>query len=189
MPPDDSAPASPVPRRKASKWRSAGTLAVFALVWFIPSLMTWKLAILLGIGVVIFAGWLARQEHLWLQSARVVPGTVTELIRVTGSKGRSSYRPRIRYTTPDGTVHSFVRGYASSPAGLAVGEPLTVAYHDATPQDLRILTFGQFYGFAVFMAALGVFLIVMGAAFLVGSRYVPGVYLQGQARSASLPGR
>ena len=189
MPSDDSSPDPPGPRRKASRWRSAGTLALFALVWFIPSLMTWKLAILLGIGLVIFAGWLARQEHRWLLAARVAPGTVTELIRVTGSKGRSSYRPRIRYTTPDGTVHSFVRGYASSPAGLAVGEPLTVAYHDATPQDLRVLTFGQFYGFAVFLAALGVFLVLMGAAFLVGSRYVPAIYLQGQPASASLPGR
>ena len=151
--------------------------------------MSWKFAILLGLGLIVCAGWLAQQEHVWLRSARVVPGTVTELIRTTGRKGRSGYQPRIRYTTPDGTVHSFVRGYASTPADLTVGESVTVAYHDDRPQALRILTFGHCYGFSVFLAVFGVMLILMGMAYLLGGRYVPAIYLQGQPASASLPGR
>ena len=46
-----------------------------------------KLLIVLGLGLVILAAWLARREHAWLRSARVVPGTVAELIPVRGSKG------------------------------------------------------------------------------------------------------
>ena len=180
MPSDDSLPAAPASRRKVPRRRLVGVLAFFGLVWLVLALMSWKLAILLGLGLTVFAGWLAWQQHTWLRAAQVVPGTVTELIRVTGSRGRSNYRPRIRYTTPDGTVHSFVRGDASGPAGLAVGEPLTVAYHDDRPQDLHVLTFGRFYGYAVFLAGLGILLMLTGVAFLVGGRYVPAIYLPGQ---------
>ena len=184
MPADHSFPANPPARHRASVW----ILAVIAFPFFFPFLMSWKLAVLLGMGLLVLAGWLARQQHVWLRSARVVPGTVTELIRVTGNKGRSSYRPRIRYTTSDGAVHSFVQGYASHGAGLAVGEPVTVAYHDAKPEDLHILTFGQFYGFAVFLAAMGALFVLMGLAFLVGGRYVPAIYLPAPPPPASVPG-
>ena len=151
--------------------------------------MSWKLAILLGAALIAFAGYLARQEHAWLKSARVVPGTVVELIPIKSGKGRTSYTPRIRYNTGDGTVHDFLRPSAPGPIGLAAGDPVAVAYHDATPQDLRILTFGQFYGFAVFLAVLGVGLILLGAAFLVGYQFVPRVYLSGQPLTASSRGR
>ena len=149
--------------------------------------MSWKLAILLGAALLAFAGYLARQQHAWLKSAQVVPGNVVELIPIKGGKGRPSYTPRIRYTTGDGTVHDFLRPSAPGPAGLAAGDPLTVAYHDATPQDLRILTFGQFYGYPAFLAVLGVGLMLLGASFLAGSHYVPSVYLQGRLTTA--PGR
>ena len=145
-----------------------------------PSLLSWKLALLIGLALVAYAGYLARQEHAWLKSARVVPGTVVELIRVKGTKGKPSYRPRIRYTTPDGAIHDFIRTYASNPVGVDVGESLAVAYHDATPQDLRILTFGQRFGFAAFVAVLGIGLMLLGATFLAGRHYVPRLYLPGQ---------
>ena len=149
--------------------------------------MSWKLAILLGLALLIYAGYLARQEHAWLKSAQVVPGTVVELIPIKGSKGRTNYTPRIRYTTGDGTVHDFLRPSAPGPVGLAAGDPLAVAYHDATPQDLRIFTFGQSYGFAAFLAVLGIGLLLLGATFLVGNHYVPRVYLPGSPTPA--PGR
>ena len=148
-----------------------------------PSLLSWKLAILIGLALVVYAGYLARQEHAWLKSARVVPGTVVELIAFKGPKARSSYRPRIRYTTPDGAIHDFIRSYASGPVGVDVGESLAVAFHDATPQDLRILTFGQRYGFAACVAVLGIGLMLLGATFLAGRHYVPSLYLQGQTPS------
>ena len=144
-----------------------------------PSLLSWKLTVLIGLALVAYAGYLARQEHAWLKSARVVPGTVVELIAFKGPKGRASYRPRIRYTTPDGAIHDFIRSYASSPVGVDVGESLAVAFHDATPQDLRILTFGQRYGFAAFVAVLGISLMLLGVTFLAGRHYVPSLYLPG----------
>ena len=119
-----------------------------------------KLLIVLGLGLVILAAWLARREHAWLRSARVVPGTVAELIPVRGSKGRTSYKPRVRYTTPDGAIHDFVRSYGSSPAGVEVWESLAVAYREDVQEAPRILTFGQRYGFAAFLGALGVFFIL-----------------------------
>ena len=70
---------------------------------------------------------------------------------------------------------------------MAAGDPVAVAYQDATPQDLRLLTFGQFYGYPAFLAVLGIGLLLLGAAFLAGNHYVPRVYLPGPP--APVPGR
>ena len=182
-PADSSLAGAKPPPRWASRWSSGGTVVLVLLFWIMPSLMSWKLTLLAGLALVAYAGYLARQEHAWLKSARIVPGTVVELIQVSGAKGRPSYRPRIRYTTPDGAIHDFIRTYASSPAGVDMGESLAVAYHDATPQDLRILTFGQRFGFAVFVAVLGICLILLGTAFQLGRHYVPSLYLSGHPLS------
>ncbi len=163
-------------------------MAIILVCWFFPVLMSWKITIFIGLALLGFAGWLALREHVWLKAARVVPGTVAELIPVRGSKGSTSYKPRVRYTTPDGAIHDFVRGYASKPAGLAVGEPLAIAYRDDAPQDVRILTFGQRFGFAAFVAVGGICLVLLGATFLVGRQFVPRIYTGGQALSASEKG-
>ena len=165
-----------------------GFVALFLIPWFFPFLMSWKLTIFLGLALVGLAGWLAQREHTWLKAAQIVPGTVTELIPVRSRKGGTSYKPRVRYTTPDGAIHDFVRSYSSSPAGVEVGEPLAVAYRADQPGDVRIVTFGQRYGFTAGVAVLGVALALLGATFLTGRLYVPRVYSQGQTPGAAARG-
>ncbi len=177
--------ALPAPTRSARqvyRWMLAGAAILLVVGWFAPELMSWKLTIFIGIALLAFAGWLVRQEHLWLKSARVIPGTVVELLRVSGPKGRSSYRPRIRYTTADGSVHDLIR--TADPIPLAVGEPLAVAFHESSPQDLRVLTFRLRYGYAACVAVLGIGLILLGGIFLVGRAYVPSIYLSPQTSAA-----
>ncbi len=174
-------------RRHRGKWTAGIVVAASLGFCFLPMLLTWKTTVLGGLLLVILAAWLARREHAWLRSAHVVHGTVAELIPMRGGKGGTSYRPRVRFTTPDGAIHDFVRSYSSNPAGVSVGESLAVAYRDDSPQEPRILTFGQRYGFAAFLGAFGVFLVLLGGTLLVGRHYVPRVYLEGHP--ASTPAR
>ena len=143
--------------------------------------MSWKLAFIIGLGLAAIGGWLAKREHDWLKSAQLFPGQVTELISESGgARGGTTYRPRIRYTTPDGAVHGFIPSSGSKPAGFTVGESVVLAYYDAHPEDKRIVTFGSRYGFASFVVVLGLSIALLAATIVLGRTVVPRIYLHGQ---------
>jgi hypothetical protein len=146
-----------------------------ACLIFLPLIMTWKLTIAIGVGVVAFAGWLGLREHTRLRASQIVTGTVVRIDRYAGSgKSAASYQPHVRYTTRDGTVREFVP-YTSGDAGVKINQEVIVAYEDAA-QTPRLLTFGQRFGLATFLAVFGAALIALGAAFLAGRHYVPRFY-------------
>lgn len=140
--------------------------------------MSWNLLSWIGIGFLSLGAFLALREHTWLRSAHVAPGTIIELVEHRSSKGKTTYRPRIRYLTPDGTFHEFTRGYGSSPPEFAVGDHVFVAYDKAAPTAARILTFGQRYGVPVFLILLGAVMFVMAITFIIGPTFVPKIYLK-----------
>ncbi len=141
---------------------------------------------LAGVGFLALAAVLAFREHLWLKSAHITEGTVVELITSRSSKGKTSYTPRVSYTTPDGSQREFTRGYSSSPPDFVQGERVAVAYEPLT-LDARILTFGQRFGFAVILGAVGLALAGAGGGFLAGRKIVPAVYLKGSAAEGPSP--
>lgn len=146
--------------------------------------MSWNITLLIGVGLVVAGAAFAFREHQWIKSARTAPGTVTEMIASRGSKGGTNYAPRVRLITRDGTPHDFVRNYSSSPPDFVVGEQVAVAYNIGT-NDYRILSFGQRFGLAVILAVVGLSLVLMASAFIVGRQFIPRIYLQpGQSPNA-----
>jgi hypothetical protein len=138
--------------------------------------MGWTFTAILGLTLMAASGFLATREHLWLKSASVTDGKVVELIRTRGSKGRSSYRPRVSFVAQNGTTHDFVRGYSSNPPGCRVGDPVLVAYDPRTYEG-RILTSGQRFGLTAALGAVGLASTVLAVVFMVGRELVPRIYL------------
>ena len=132
----------------------------------------------IGLTIVGSAGWIAMREHQWLCSAQVTEGKVIESIPSRGSKGKMTYKPRVEFTARDGLKHSFVRSYSSRPADFSVGDKVAVAYDAAYAG--RIVTFGQRFGFPLILGAVGLMLSVVAGGYIVGSQYVPRIYLQSE---------
>jgi hypothetical protein len=130
----------------------------------------------IGIGMLAIAGFLAAKEHRWLRAAQVTEGHVVELAESRGSKGGRTYTPRVQFVGRDGVTRSFLRGYASNPAGFAVGDKVAVAY-DADFSG-RILSFGSRFGFPLVVGAVGLMILTISAGLIVGRQYVPRVYLE-----------
>jgi hypothetical protein len=140
--------------------------------------MRYMITLIIGCCLLSLAVFLAIREHLWLKGASIADGTVIELIASRGSKGGTTYRPRVSYKTRDGREATFTRGYASSPPGFRVGEKVAVAYH---PEDekARILTFGQRFGFALILGIAGGALVFGTIGYKLGNKVVLAIY-QGQ---------
>jgi hypothetical protein len=137
--------------------------------------MGWNIVLTIGVLLAGTGAFLGAREHVWLSQARKTTGTVVESVPVHGGKGLT-YRPRIQFTAEDGSPHAFLRSYASSPPDFTVGETVTVAY-DARSHDGRIVTFGQRFGFAAFLVAMGTAFLSLAILFIVGRQMVPGIYL------------
>lgn len=138
--------------------------------------MVANIFLLIGLAMLGTAGLLATREHQWICRAEIAQGKVVELIASRGSKGKPTYKPRVEFTGNDGARHSFTRGYSSSPPDFAVGESVAVAY-DSTYSG-RILTFGQRFGFYLFLGGVGLMLTVIAGGLLAGRHFVPAIYMQ-----------
>lgn len=138
--------------------------------------MSWHVTLLIGIVVAGIGGFLGVREHSWIRGATTVPGKVVELIPSRGHKGGVRYRPRVQFTAQDGSMHEFVRGFASNPPGVSTGEEVVVAYDPGTYEG-RILKFGQRFGLTVFLVVLGSATAILALLFILGPRFVPRIYL------------
>ena len=138
--------------------------------------MLLNIFLIIGVCLIGIAGALAAKEHRWLCAAQVTEGRVTEMIATRGSKGKASYKPRVEFTGMDGARHTFVRSYSTSPPEFTVGEKVAVAYDAA--YSGRILTFGQRFGFALILGAIGLMLATIGGGWKMGRHFVPRVYFQ-----------
>ncbi len=139
--------------------------------------MSWTITGWIGGALVALAAFLAFGQHAWLQKAETSEGVVTELIKSRGTKARNNYKPRIRFTANDGSSHELISNLASNPPAYSVGERVWIAYDQRTYQA-RILSFGERYGFTAVLASVGMALIFMSAAFIIGRQYVPAIYLR-----------
>jgi hypothetical protein len=137
--------------------------------------MTWNTTLWIGFGLVGIGAVLTLREHLWLNHAQIVHGTVVEMIATRGSKGGMSYKPRVQFTAKDGS-NEFLRSYSSSPPGFVVGERIAVAY-DPVSYEGRILSFGQRFGLAAILVAVGCAAIIMAMTFITGRQVVPRIYI------------
>jgi hypothetical protein len=137
--------------------------------------MSWFFTLCLGVVLLAVGIFLAVREHKWLRAAQTTTGTVVELIPQHSSEGHT-YKPRVEFTAKDGSRREFVSDIGSMPVGFSVGERVPVAYDPDTFEGC-ILTFGQRFGIASVVGAVGLGITALAAAFLVGKAAMPHLYL------------
>jgi len=141
-----------------------------------PPTMLLSIASLIGAALIVVGALLAFREHTFLQKAQISSGKVTGLVVRTQNRRRTSYSPRVEFTTPDGSTHEFVSNYSSNPAPYNVGDTVPVAY-GAQSFDGRILTFGQRFGLASMLVIFGCALLAARLVFAIGDQYIQRVYM------------
>lgn len=144
--------------------------------------MGWTITLIVGLGLVVLAGVLGMREHQWIRQAAIGDGVVVELVAHEGRSGRgrtrsTTYRPRVTFTSEDGRDHTFTRPSSSNPPGYTVGEVVKVAY-DRSTYEGRILSFGERFGVSVFLAAIGLGVLMTSATFMIGKEVFARVYLR-----------
>ena len=148
--------------------------------------MGWAITGAVGVLLLITGIVLSVRQHRWLAQAGISKGVVIEMVASRGSKGRTSYTPKVEFVSAGGHKHQFTRGYSSSPPDFRTGESVWVAY-DRTTNAGRILTFGQRFGFPLILFSIGIMLIMLGAGFHLGKKWVPALYLPSE-EALSVPG-
>lgn len=132
------------------------------------------LFLLLGIGLLAGAGYAGSRVAAFVRSAAEAPGTVTELLasRSRDSDGREhgTYRPVVEYRLPSGEARSFVSSMGSSPPSHRVGEPVTVLYDPASPEDVRLGGVFSLWGVAIVLGGIGAVFGGIGAGILAVER-------------------
>ncbi|MFM1767573.1 MAG: hypothetical protein RJA22_102 [Verrucomicrobiota bacterium] len=138
--------------------------------------MVWNILFWVGAALSVLGTTLVMREHTWLKAATVTEGTVVQLIATRGSKGGTSYKPRVTFRDKQGQEHEFTRSWSSQPAGFFVGERIKVAYDPRTNEG-RILSFGHRFGLSAAFLAAGLAIAVLSGIFIVGRHLVPRLYL------------
>ncbi len=109
----------------------------------------------IGIPCCIFAGFLAKDSTNLVQHGIRSQGTVIEMVRVIGRKG-STYKPVVRFTTPEGenvTVQSFS---SSNPPRYEPGDGVTIIYPPGHPEKANIDSFLDLWMPTILVSLIGV---------------------------------
>lgn len=141
--------------------------------------MVWNITLAVGLLIAVLAAWLTWREHRWIKTAALGDGVVVELVehRSSGKNRGTTYRPRVKFTTEDGSEHTFTSSQGSRPASYEVGEVVKVAYDRATSEG-RIMSFGERFGFPVILAGLGLGACFTAVTFMIGKQLFTQIYLR-----------
>lgn len=98
------------------------------------------LGISLGVLLLVASGivWLA--EHRIDRTRQVTTGTITEYVPHEDRTGRVLFYPRIRFRTPDSTIHQFLGPDGTNPAPFTAGGTVQVFYPSGHPEAARMTT-------------------------------------------------
>ena len=97
--------------------------------------------------------------------------TVEELVKESGGKGKSTYRPIFRFTTITGKEIYYPYKVASSPPDWAVGEKATIVYKVADPENPMVLTYFGAFGWAIILLAIAIALLIIGGGYYIFELY------------------
>lgn len=98
-------------------------------------------------------------------------GTVIDLERHSGSKGKSIYSPEIEFTTAGGETLRIVYSGGSNPPAYSIGEKVNIVYSKDNPEDIVIDSIFEIYGFPIIAALAGA--VVFFAGIAIGIRRLP----------------
>lgn len=119
-----------------------------------------RLLLALGVVCLLLGAYLLSQSMSFEDTLRTT-GSVTGYREVRdGDEVR--YRPRVRFTTPDGDIVSFEGQLATSNRRFAVGEEVPVMYPRADPQKGRVALFADNWLGPIAAGAVGLIALIAG---------------------------
>lgn len=121
-----------------------------------------RLLMALGLGCLLLAGYLAWQTMNFASNAVPATGEVVSYFE-SQEDGETRYRPRVRFTTPDGSIHNNVAGRMPyTVKRYPVGTQLRVLYQDGSPGETRIDNFFENWLPSTIAAVIGLLSIAGG---------------------------
>lgn len=123
-------------------------------------------ALMLFIALVLW-----NKTRIFVARATTAQGVVTELIVVRDKDGGSdTYKPAVKFTTPDGQEVNFTSSFSSRPPAYDVGESVPVLYLPGKPQEARLKGFGSLWLGPTILAGLGAVFALIGGSILYAGR-------------------
>lgn len=116
------------------------------------------LAVLIGVGLIAWAGSMIQDSRTLLATAKVTTGVVTDL-RLHSSRRSTSYYPVVRYTA-EGVAHAIIGRSGSNPPAYSIGEKVQVIYPPGQPQAGRLNNFMDMWMLPLFPGGIGLVLVL-----------------------------
>lgn len=126
------------------------------------AVMKWVFMVV-GAGLLGLAGWLYQGTSTFIARAATAEGTVVDLARSSGSKGGSTWRPVVRFETPDGEAVQFTSSMGSNPPSHQVGDRVEVLYLPDAPREAKIREYLSLWGPATIVGGIGAVFFLIGA--------------------------
>jgi hypothetical protein len=123
----------------------------------------------LGLGCLLLGGYLAWRTLAFSSSAEAVTGKVVSYHEFQDD-GKARYRPRVRFQTRDGSIHTITGQMAYTSRRYAEGAELPVLFQDGEPGKARIATFFDNWLGATIAVMVGLLSIAGGILVRRGSR-------------------
>lgn len=124
--------------------------------------------IFFGIGVLLLAigGLLGWHEHRFSARAQKAQGEVVEITQQLDDKRQRMYGTRVAFQTADGQLVTFESSLRSSSPQYRQGEPVTVQYDPAKPDEARIDSAMEHWFGPALLGGLGLVFGLIGALML-----------------------
>jgi hypothetical protein len=141
----------------------------------------WRITIAVGSALILTAITLSIREHVWISRAGIAEGRVVGMAHSRSVKGKSGRAPTVSYRRADGSEHTFTRSYFTANPAYDTGERVIVAY-DERSGEARIVRFGERFGAAAVLGAVGITLLSLGGSFFAGNKRVVRFYVRQAAQ-------
>jgi hypothetical protein len=120
-----------------------------------------RLLLALGLICLLLGGYLAWQTLSFASTAQSATGRVVSYHEIA-EDGQKRFRPRVRFKTPDGSIHTITGQLAYTARRYPVGTALPVVYQAALPGEARIATFTDNWLGVAIAGAVGLVSLLAG---------------------------
>jgi hypothetical protein len=122
---------------------------------------------LIGLGILTGAYFSVKSVVTFRAAALRVPGKVVDLVPVTDSQRRTSYKPVFVFTDRNGQAHRVTGSVDSRPPAYVRGQTVTVRYKPENPEDARLDGFVNDWFAPLVLGGLGLVFTSIAAGFVI----------------------
>ena len=127
---------------------------------------------IVGLGLLIGAFFIYKNNVAFIESAIETDGTVVELVRVRSSDSSSYYyKPVVNFKTENGELTEFISSTGSNPASYSKGEQVKILYLATDPQSAKIKGFFSIWGAAIILGGIGCVFFLVGLTMFLTSMF------------------